>query len=142
VDKRRPALFRRSHFEDYVIVLCVRWYLRYCLTLRDLEEMMRARDLAADHSTIGRWVLRYAQELHKRICRELRPPSRSSRVDETYIRVAGAALWRAGQIRPRVLNVPTRRRSPRSKQTGELPRRCRCRPCLYLNNVLEQDRRL
>jgi transposase-like protein len=38
--KTRPALFRGRHFQDHVIVLCVRWYLRYCLTLRDLEEMM------------------------------------------------------------------------------------------------------
>ena len=38
--KTRPALFRHRHFEDHVIVLCVRWYLRYCLTLRDLEELM------------------------------------------------------------------------------------------------------
>ena len=50
-----------------------------------------------DHSTIGRWVLRYAPELHKRIRREIRPPNRSWRVDETCIRVAGvwAFLYRA-----------------------------------------------
>ena len=40
MQKCRPALFRRRHFQDHVIVLCVRWYLRYCLTLRDLEELM------------------------------------------------------------------------------------------------------
>ena len=44
---------RRRHFEAHVIVLCVRWYLRYCLTLRDLEELMMERSLAVDHSTIG-----------------------------------------------------------------------------------------
>jgi transposase-like protein len=49
--KARPTLFRRRHFEDHVIVLCVRWYLRYCLTLRDLEELMAERGLAVDHST-------------------------------------------------------------------------------------------
>jgi IS6 family transposase len=87
----RPALFRRRHFEDHVIVLCVRWYLRYCLTLRDVEELMIERGLAVDHSTIGRWVLRYAPELHKRIRREIRRPNRSWRVDETYVRVAG--VW-------------------------------------------------
>ena len=58
---------------------------------------MEERGLAVDHSTIGRWVLRYAPELHKRVRRELRPPNRSWRVDETYIRVAGAwtYLYRA-----------------------------------------------
>jgi transposase-like protein len=47
------------------------------LTLRDLEEMMTKRGLAVDHSTIGRWVLRYAPELNKRIRREIRTPNRS-----------------------------------------------------------------
>ena len=46
------------------------------------------RGLSVDHSTIGRWVLRYAPELHKRIRREIRPPNRSWRVDETLVRVA------------------------------------------------------
>ena len=93
----RPALFRGRHFEDQLIVLCVRWYLRYCLTLRDIEELMAERGLRVDHSTMGRWVLRYAPELHKRIRREIRPPNRSWRVDETYVRVAGrwTYLYRA-----------------------------------------------
>jgi len=58
---------------------------------------MVERGLRVDHSTIGRWVLRYAPELHKRIRRDVRPPNRSWRVDETYIRVAGAwtYLYRA-----------------------------------------------
>ena len=95
--KTRPALFRRRHFQDHVIVLYVRWYLRYCLTLRDLEELMAERGLDVDHSTIGRWVLRYAPELYKRIRRDTRTPNRSSRVDETYVRVAGCwtYLYRA-----------------------------------------------
>ena len=87
--KTRPALFRGRHFQDQIIVLCVRWYLRYCLTLRDLEEMMAERGIEIDHSTIGRWVLRYAPELHKRIRRDTRSPNRSWRVDETDVRVAG-----------------------------------------------------
>ena len=85
----RPALFKGRHFQDRVIVLCVRWYLRYCLTLRDLEEMMAERGLRVDHSSIGRWVLRYAPELYQRIRRELRFPNRSWRVDETLIKVRG-----------------------------------------------------
>jgi transposase, IS6 family len=175
----RPALFRRRHFQDHVIVLCVRWYLRYCLTLRDLEELMTERGLCVDHSTIGRWVLRYAPELYKRIRRELRKPNRSWRVDETYVRVSGVwtylyravdstgetidfmlspkrdivaakhflqnALWRTGQIRPRVINVDGHASYPAAvaelKASGELSSHCRCRPVPYLNNVLEQDHR-
>ena len=62
VSQKRPALFRGRHFEDVVIVLCVRWYLRYSLSYRDLEEMMAERGLSIDHVTIWRWVQRYAPD--------------------------------------------------------------------------------
>jgi transposase-like protein len=63
------------HFRDEIIVLCLRWYLRYPLSYRDLEEMMAERGLALDHSTIARWVLRYAPVLNERIRSELRQPN-------------------------------------------------------------------
>jgi IS6 family transposase len=93
----QPTLFRGRHFRSDVIVLCVRWYLRYPLSYRDLEEMMAERGLAIDHSTIARWVLHYAPILNQRIRREMRHPNRSWRVDETYVRVAGkwTYLYRA-----------------------------------------------
>ena len=59
----RPKLFRGRHFQDQIIILCIRWYLRYSLSYRDLEELMAERGLSLDHSTIARWVLRYAPEL-------------------------------------------------------------------------------
>src|ERR1017187_726804 len=78
-------------------MLCVRWYLRYSLSYRDLEEIMAERGLSVDHVTIWRWVQRYARILNQRIRREPRSPNRSWRVDETYVRVAGswAYLYRA-----------------------------------------------
>ena len=90
-------LFRGRHFEDVIIILCVRWYLRYSLSYRDLEEMMVERGLSVDHVTIWRWVQRYAPILNQRFRRELRHPNRSWRVDETYVRVAGnwTYLYRA-----------------------------------------------
>ena len=80
-----------------IILLCVRWYLRYSLTYRDLEEIMAERNLSVDHVTIWRWVQRHAPILNQRIRRELRRPNRSWRVDETYIKIAGnwAYLYRA-----------------------------------------------
>src|SRR5579862_7107773 len=95
--ENQPMLFRGRHFRCEVIVLCVRWYLRYPLSYRDLEEMMAERGMSVDHSTIARWVLHYAPILERRIRRGMRHPNRSWRVDETYIRVAGkwTYLYRA-----------------------------------------------
>ena len=70
-------------------MLCVRWYLRYLLSYRDLTEIMSERNLFVDPSTIWRWVQRYAPELNVRIRRELKPTNGSWRTDETYVRVAG-----------------------------------------------------
>src|SRR5262245_52491182 len=72
--RKRPALFKRRHFEADVIILCVRRYLRFCLSFRDLEERMAERNLSVDHVTIWRWVQRYAPELERRCRRELRRP--------------------------------------------------------------------
>ncbi len=69
----------------------MRWYLRYSLSLRDVEELLAERGLAADHTTIWRWVQRYGPELAQRLRRHLKPTNKSWRVDETYIRVKG--LW-------------------------------------------------
>src|SRR3954469_14135933 len=94
---KRAVLFRGRHYADEIIVLCVRWYLRYSLSYRDLTEIMCERNLSIDSSTIWRWVQRYAPELNERIRRELKPTNGSWRTDETYVRVAGrvAYLYRA-----------------------------------------------
>jgi transposase-like protein len=54
--------FKWRHFEAEIILVCVRWYLRYALSYRDLEELMQERGLSVDHTTIYRWVQRYAPE--------------------------------------------------------------------------------
>jgi transposase, IS6 family len=79
--------FKWRHFESEIILLCVRWYLRYALSYRDLEEMMAERGLSVDHSTIFRWVQCYAPELDKRCRPHLKATTDSWRVDETYIKV-------------------------------------------------------
>jgi len=89
--KPRPALFKWRHFEPEVI-LRVRWYLRFSLSYRDVEELIMERGLPADHTIIWRWVQRYAPELNRRCRRELKPTNGSWRVDETYISQGGR--WR------------------------------------------------
>src|SRR5579864_5388941 len=79
--------FKWRHFQADIILLCVRWYLRYALSYRDLEEMMAERGLTVDHTTIFRWVQRYAPELDKRSRPHLKACNDSWRVDETYIKV-------------------------------------------------------
>ena len=58
--KAVAELFEGRHFDREVIILCVRWYLRFKLSLRDLVEMMAERGLSMAHTTIMRWVQRYA----------------------------------------------------------------------------------
>ena len=90
--KSMDALFEGRHFDREVIVLCVRWYLRFKLSLRDLVEMMAERGLSLAHTTIMRWVQRYAPEFVKRWNRFGRPVGQSWRVDETYVKIRGK--WR------------------------------------------------
>ena len=82
--------FKWRQFEPALILQCVRWYLRYALSYRDLKDMMRERGLCVDHTTIYRWVQRYAPEIDKRCRPFLRRTNDSYRIDETYVRVAGA----------------------------------------------------
>ena len=81
--------FKWRHFPAEFILLCVRWYLRYPLSYRNLKEMMAERGLRVDHSTIYRWVVAYSPELNQRCLQYLRQTNDSWRVDETYIKVKG-----------------------------------------------------
>lgn len=83
------SLFRGRHFDRTVIILCVRRYITYKLSSRDLVEMMAERGVAVSHTTILRWVQRYVPEFEKRWNRYARSVGTSWRVDETYIRVRG-----------------------------------------------------
>jgi len=96
-DRSRPSTPPRSAFAGFrfpsdVIVVAVRWYLRFGLSYRDVEELLAERGIRVDHVTIYRWVLRFTPLLADaaRPCRH-RVGDRWQ-VDETYVRVAGR--WR------------------------------------------------
>jgi putative transposase len=85
-------LFKGRHFEREIIVLCVRWYLRYKLSYRDLVEMMAERGLVVAYTTIMRRVQRRTPAFEKRWNRYARMTARSWRVDETYVKIRGALV--------------------------------------------------
>jgi transposase, IS6 family len=93
----RPAIFKGRQTEPVFILCAIRWYLRYSLSLRDVEELLVERGLEADHTTIWRWVQRYGPELDQRLRRHLKSTNKSWRVDETYVQVKGrwCYLYRA-----------------------------------------------
>ncbi|KVE39943.1 IS6 family transposase [Burkholderia sp. TSV86] len=90
-------VFRRLHYPIDVILVCVRWYVAYPLSLRHLEQMMAERGVSVDHSTVHRWAIKLLPVLEKAFRRRKRPVGKSWRMDETYIKVNGAwkYLYRA-----------------------------------------------
>ena len=71
------------------LLVCVRWYAAYPLSLRNLEEMMAERGVAVDHATVYRWALKLLPLLAKVFRGRKRPVGRSWRMDETSIRIGG-----------------------------------------------------
>ena len=93
----RDPIYRRRRFSAETIELCVRWYITYRLSYRDLVAMVAERGIAVSHTTILRWVLRYVPEFEKRWARYARPVNASWRMDETAVSVRGGKhyLYRA-----------------------------------------------
>jgi putative transposase len=91
-------VLKRLHFPVDVILLspkgtsfgaCVRWYVAYSLSLRNLEEMMAERGIEVDHSSVHRWVIKLVPLFEKAFRRHKRPVGKSWRMDETYVKVKG-----------------------------------------------------
>jgi IS6 family transposase len=151
-----PSLFKWRHFEADIILCAVRWYLRYTLSYRDVEELMRERGVWVDHTTVFRWVQRYAPELDKRCRPYLNITNDSYRVDETYIKINKQwyYLYRAVDSQGQTLDFllsPTRdaeaaerffRKVLRAAHTT-VPRVITVdKNAAYLNNMVEQDHRI
>lgn len=86
-----------KHFSKDIIILCVRWYLKYNLSYRDLQEMLTERGIEVSHTTIYRWVKEYTPIIETHIRRHLKLTNDSWRLDENYIKVKGkwCYLYRA-----------------------------------------------
>ena len=89
----RDPIYRRRRYSPEVIELCVRWYITYRLSYRDLVAMMAERGIEVAHTTILRWVLRYLPEYERRWTRFSCPSGKSWRMDETEVEVRGRPHW-------------------------------------------------
>lgn len=89
----RDPIYRRRRFSVETIELCVRWYITYRLSYRDLVAMMAERGIVVSHTTVMRWVLRYVPEYERRWARFARPVNPSWRMDETAVSVRGGRYY-------------------------------------------------
>jgi transposase-like protein len=101
------SAFAGFRFPQEVIILAIRWYLRFGLSYRDVEELLAERGVQVDHVTIYRWVQRFTPLLidAARPCRHV--PGDRWFVDETYVKVAGrwVYLYRAIDQYGQVIDV-------------------------------------
>ncbi len=75
--RQRLLIFKWHHFEPHLILSAVRWYLRFRLSYRDVEEFLTERGEAVDHSTVRKWVQRFAPELKQRLRPHVKPTNLS-----------------------------------------------------------------
>src|SRR5450755_3946571 len=101
-------LFKGRHFDQEIVVLCVRWYPSFKLSYRDLVAMMGERGIDLAHTTILRWVQQYSPEFQKRWNRFARTVGGSWRMDETYVRVkANGCICIGPSIKPARQSIST-----------------------------------
>ncbi|AOI33367.1 hypothetical protein BFQ28_26415 (plasmid) [Citrobacter freundii] len=122
--------FKWRHFQGDVILWAVRWYCRYPISYRDLEEMLAERGISVDHTTIYRWVQCYAPEMEKRLRwfwrRGFDP---SWRLDETYVKVRGKWTTCTGQSTSGATrSISTCRRPGSAKAAKRFPGQGPARP--------------
>jgi transposase-like protein len=122
----RDPIYRGRRFQPETIELCVRWYITYRLSYRDLVAMMAEWGIAVSHTTILRWVLRYVPEFERRWARYARRVNSSWRIDETSIAVRGRwhYLYRAVDKHGKVRGPPSACGSRHRCCTGLLPPSC------------------
>jgi transposase-like protein len=81
--------FKGRHHQKDIILQCVRWYIAYSLSYRDLEELMAERGYNVDHSSVQRWVIHYAPRIEKAFRKTRKKVGNRWRLDETYVKIKG-----------------------------------------------------
>src|SRR5512134_1672793 len=133
------SVFKRRRFPAEIVLLCVRWYCRYGISYRDLEEMMDERGVAVDHVTLYRWVQR-AVDKHGRLIDFMLSDRRNTKAARRFLAKALKVMrhWPPVSITTDKLgSYPKALR--RLKRTGELKDTVRHRTSKYLNNRIEAD---
>ena len=85
--------FSGCHFPQEIIMQALRYYLAYKLSYREIEEIFAERNIRFDHSTLNRWVIKYAPLLEANFRKRKRKVADSWRMDETYIKVKGKWVY-------------------------------------------------
>ncbi len=85
--------FKGRYFPKEIILTAVRWKLAYPLSYRNIEELMEERGVSVDHSTVQKWVVRYAPQLEQEFRKSKRKLADSWKMDETYIKVNGKQVY-------------------------------------------------
>jgi len=147
--------FKWRHYQGGVILGCVRWYCKYGISYRELEEMMLERGFEVDHTTLYRWVQHYAPDMEKRMRWYYKPTMGYSwRVDETYVKVKGkwTYLYRAIDKHGDTIDFylsPTRNKKAAKRFLGKALKSIKPwahpqtintdKAPTYLNNIVEAD---
>src|SRR5215470_10093090 len=118
--------FKWRHFPGEVILLSVRWYLRYPLAYEHVAELLAERGVAVHATCIWRWVQTYAPELNKRCRPHLKATNKSYRTDETYIKVKGEDkfLYRAVDSAGRTIDFLLTAKRDAGREGSEFSREC------------------
>src|ERR1700730_16851260 len=136
-------VLKRLHYPLDVMLLCVRWYVAYSLSLRNLEEMMAERGIEVDHSTVHRWVIKLVPLIEKTFRKYKLPVGKSWRMDETYIKVKGQwkylyrAVDKAGKTIDFLFRAKRDKVAARHAVNAERETPITIRQVKYLNNVVK-----
>ena len=107
-----PISFKRHRFPAAVIVQAVRWYFRFTLSIRDVEELMAERGIEVSREAIRCWVIKFGPLIAANLRRRRGPPTGRWHLDEVVVKMRGRRmyLWRAVDDEGEVLDVLVQKR--------------------------------